>query len=940
MKKIILSVIMMVAAIFSISAQMPQPTPLPLMPGAKSGVLPNGLTYIVMHNEEPKGRANFYIAQKVGSTLETKDQLGLAHFLEHMAFNGTTHYPGKNMLDYLQSKGIRFGEDINAYTDFDETVYNIDNVPTADKALMDSVLLVIRDWSDGILLETDEINAERGVIQEEWRGRQDATGRMWQAVFPQIYKEYQYQQTPIGLMDVVMNFEPDVLRAYYKKWYRPDQQGIVVVGDFDVDEMEQKVKELFSTVVMPEDAAERTYAEISDNAEPIFVTFEDPEIQSSFARISFKIDVTPWEFRNTVEGYIQDSLVESILSNMINNRLNEYSNSPECPYAYAGVWFGRFYVSKTKKAFELYVTPKGNDMMQAIEGAMAVVARACKTGFTESEYDRAKTSIISRYEALYNERNKTTNEAFGKELYRHFIDNEPAPGIEVEYQLAQQVYEQMLNGELMSQVATQLLTPENQVVMIAQPKQEGYTLPTREQVIPMIENTINAQYEAYVDEVITDPLIAKMRKPGKIKKEIQNPEWGTTEFILSNGVKVVVLPTDYADDTIIMNAVRDGGYTEYSYDQAPNALMIEDAIGTGKLGDFDNVKLRKYLTGKRARVGYSMNAVSNTLGGSSTVKDLPTLLELTYAYFTELNPDEVTYNVSIDKVRPQLQMAENNPEYVFGRKRDEVRYGHNPMMVDPNLATVEAADFKVAFEMGKNTLANAADYTFFFVGNVDINTLKPLLEKYIASLPSKGKPGKLEKKSEVDVVKGQVVEEFDMPMETPGVTVWGGYSSKKPAYSAKNDAILGLVGQIVQQIFTATLREEEGGTYSPGAAAFYQPLFGTWELIFLFQTNDEMKDKLIKRAKDEIANLLANGANAEYFNNVRSAAIAQLDINDRDNSTWMSRLVLNNRGIDTYHGKREALESVTLEELNAFMRDLYDGENFYEIIMNGKAVEK
>ena len=298
-------------------AQMPQLTPLPLKPEVKSGVLPNGLTYYILHNEQPKDRANFYIAQKVGSTLETQEQLGLAHFLEHMAFNGTTHYPGKDMLNYLQSKGIRFGADINAYTSFDETVYNINNVITTDKPLMDSVLLVIRDWCDGILLEESEIDAERGVINEEWRSRSDAGNRMYTAILPQIFQEYQYQQMPIGKMEVVMNFKPEVLRAYYKKWYRPDQQGIVIVGDFDADEMEKKVKELFSTVKMPENAAPREYVAVSDNEKPIYVHFEDPELKSTTVMTFFKSDKTPWEMRNTVQGYLSDGLIKTILISMI-----------------------------------------------------------------------------------------------------------------------------------------------------------------------------------------------------------------------------------------------------------------------------------------------------------------------------------------------------------------------------------------------------------------------------------------------------------------------------------------------------------------------------------------------------------------------------------------------------------------------------------------------
>ncbi|MDE6218265.1 MAG: insulinase family protein, partial [Muribaculaceae bacterium] len=348
-----LSLAMLLLAVFSLSAQQPQP--LPLSQGVKSGVLPNGLHYYIMHNAEPKQRANFYIAQKVGSTLETQDQLGLAHFLEHMAFNGTTHYPGKSMLNYLQTKGIRFGADINAYTDFDETVYNINNVPTNDIQLMDSVLLVLHDWSGSILLEESEIDAERGVIREEWRSRNNAQIRMYTDLLPKIYQEYQYQQMPIGSMDVVMNFKPEVLRAYYKKWYRPDQQGIVIVGDFDAAEMEKKVIDLFSTIPMPENAAERTYPVVSSNDKPIFATFKDPELQYSLIMVHFKSDKTPFEVRNTDQGYLFDHVLPTMISKMINNRLAEYAQKPECPYMQAGVYFSNFMIAKTKDAFTIQI---------------------------------------------------------------------------------------------------------------------------------------------------------------------------------------------------------------------------------------------------------------------------------------------------------------------------------------------------------------------------------------------------------------------------------------------------------------------------------------------------------------------------------------------------------------------------------------------------------
>ncbi len=481
--------VMALIGVFGINAQVPQLTPLPLNPKVRHGVLPNGLNYYIMHNEMPKERANFYIAQKVGSTLETQEQLGLAHFLEHMAFNGTAHYPGKNMLNYLQSKGIRFGNDINAYTSFDETVYNINNVPTTDHPLMDSVLLVLKDWSGDLLLEEAEIDAERGVIQEEWRQRNDANTRMYTQILPKIYKEYQYQQMPIGKMEVVMNFKPEALRAYYKKWYRPDQQGIVIVGDFDAEAMEKKVISMFSEIPMPADAAPREYPVVSDNEEPIYVTFTDPELRMPRTTISIKSDKVPFEYRNTQEIYIQDNIVKMLIQMLINNRLGEASQEPNCKYSQAGVYFGNFYVSKTKDSFNIVAIPKG-ETLPAVEEVMAIVARACKTGFTESEYDRVRDEVLSSMENSYNERDKTSNDAYANEIIRSFIDNDPAPGVEKEYELLKMVLPNIPVAAL-NQVCTQILSDKNMVVVSTEPTREGMQMVAEDVMIGSIKNAMN-----------------------------------------------------------------------------------------------------------------------------------------------------------------------------------------------------------------------------------------------------------------------------------------------------------------------------------------------------------------------------------------------------------------------------------------------------------------
>ena len=908
---------------------------LPLNPAVKHGTLPNGLNYYILHNEEPKERVNFYIAQKVGSTLETPAQLGLAHFLEHMAFNGTKNFPGKTMLNYLQSKGIRFGADINAYTSFDETVYNINNVPSTDQALLDSVLLVLHDWSGSILLEEDEINAERGVIEEEWRARNTGQQRQYEAMLPKIYEEYQYQQMPIGKMEIVRNFPPQDLRDYYHKWYRPDQQGIVIVGDMDAAAMEKKVIDLFSTIPMPENAPERTYPSVSDNEKPIFFSFKDKELQFPDVMVMFKSEKIPFEMRNTDIGWMQTAVLENLISTMINNRLDEYSRKPECKYAQAGVYFGDFFVSKTKAAFNVRVITK-DDVLGGFEDAMSIVVRACKTGFAESEIVRARDEILSGYEKMYNERNNTNNNTLGKELCRHFIDNEPTPGIEMEYTLIQAALPQ-IGVQIVNQLCKELLTANNEVITVSEPEREGMKIITEDAMLGSLSKVLNAEYEAYVDEVITDPMISKLPKPGKVKSEKEG-KFGTTVFTLSNGVKVVLKPTDFKQDEIKMIAYKEGGKQSYAPDQAVNVLLAEDAAGSAKLGNFDQTTLTKYLAGKNVSLSYSIGSTTNSVNASSTVKDLPTMMEMVYASFAALGADETAYNAQMDQAKAVLKARQESPMFKFQAALSSTSYGNNPMFQPATVELIEAGNYAKEFEIVKKSVENAADYTFIFVGNVDAVTLKPLLEQYIATLPSKGKASPAPKAlSSIMMVKGDVDNSFTLPMQAPSTMVYIVANGYNVPYNIENSVKVELLGDILSNVYTDTLREEEGGTYSPYAYGSMNPWTGQWGITSVFQTNDQVQAKLMKRADEEFNKLLKEGADEVSFNKAREAMLKQYDIQVRKNSYWLNNLMLNERGIDDITNHKAAIEKLTRADFNKFISSLYDGKNRIQVVMTGVA---
>lgn len=939
--RIVLGVLLLASpgSLFAQEQQNPMAMPLPLMPNVKTGVLPNGLTYYILHNEEPKGRANFYIAQKVGSTLENSSQLGLAHFLEHMAFNGTKNYPGKNMLNYLQSKSLRFGADINAYTGFDETVYNIDNVPTSDTNLVDSVLLVLRDWSCAISLDGEEIDAERKVIQEEWRLRNDAATRFYTALLPNVYQEYQYQQMPIGKMEVVMNFPHDDLRAYYHKWYRPDQQGIIIVGDFDAAEMEAKVQKMFATIEMPADAAPRVYPSVSDNKEPIYFQYADPEAPASVVFIAFKKDETPFAMRNTLGWWIDD-VTNDLVTIMIDNRLKEFAQTAECEYSNAGVYFGDYWVSKTKDAFNVQVEPKTNNVALATRQAMEIIARAAQTGFTDSEYARAKDELKSQFERRYNEREKTRNSVLAKKIIRHFIDNNALAGPEIDLQLFDGILGQF-NVAMINQSVTDLLTNENQCVVVFMPEKEGYTLPGKEAMLGAVDGAIAKTYEAYKDEVITEPLIAKIKKAGKITKTYNNETYGSTEFTLSNGAKVILKTTDFAADEINFVCVANGGYELFNpanQQAVDNMNMLSTAVESSKLGTFTNTMMTKYLSGKQVGVSFNIGQKTNGLRGFSVKKDLNTMMELIYSYFTQLNPDADQYAVDLKKECTDLERKQNNPQQAFIDSLSLAQLNNDPRFAPSTVQSLQAANYMEMLAAAKKMLSNAADYTFIFVGNVDEETLRPLMEKYIASLPSSKKPTKGQTLYPINLYTGKKTIAFEKPMNTPG-TIYYSFTSGEAKIDAQNDINIDIAGDILSNLFTEIIREKEGAAYSPGAVGRLSESFGRWQIIRVIQTNSEQQARAFQLADEELNKILNGDVSDDQFNKVKGAAVNQYDIQLRRNSFWLNTLRDNVLGYDTYIGHKQELENLTIDAFKTWLKSLRPTDEL-TVIMTGVPEKK
>ena len=913
----------------------PMAQPLPIDAQVRYGVLDNGLTYYIRHNETPKNRAEFHIAQRVGSVLEEENQRGLAHFLEHMAFNGTGNFPGKNMLNYLEENGIKFGVDINAYTGLDETVYRVSNVPTTNPGLVDSCLLVLHDWSCDILLQEAEIDNERGVINEEWRTRNDANWRIMEKVIPVMFQGSQYaNRLPIGTMEVVMNFPYQDLRDYYHKWYRPDNQAIIVVGDFDVDQMEVRVKELFSGIKMPENPAERIYHNVPDNEEPIYVVGSDVEATTTGVEIYFKHEPLPREYRGTMIGVVQD-YISNIAGIMLRNRFSEITNKPNAPFIYAYGYDSKYFgLASTKDAFTLSAGVEEGKVLEGLQGLIREAERAGRYGFTATEYDRAKADLISNYENQYNERNTRRNIQYANEYIRHYIDGGYIPGIELEYQLLQGLAPQ-IPVEAVNQYMTEAITDNNIVICVTGPEKDGVTYPSAEEAIAAIKAVQAEEIAAYVDEVSNEPLISKELTPGRVIAELNGVLDGTTEWILSNGVKVVLKQTDFKDDEIIMYAVSHGGKSLYNAEDASTLKVFPYLYEAGGLGNFSSTALTKALAGKKASVGLNINNSGEVVGGNCAVKDLETMLQLTYLTFTDIRKDQEVYDVNKNQYQSIYANNASNPKFIFSDALRSTMYNNDPMLTIMKAEDFAAADYDRMLAIAKERTANAGDFVFNFVGSFDPEVLRPLVEKYIATLPANASREVIEPKSLI--AKGQNINHFSVPMENPAASVYVIYSGILD-YNLRNEIMMDMFGQIMDIVYTETIREQEGGTYGVGTSASISDVNDEWMFLFGFDTNVEKQAYLTERAKEELMNVVNNGVREADFNKVKEYMLKEYDNNQRENNYWIQ--VLSNHAlgnnIDTYY--KAALESISMTSMNVFLKKLFlNNDNMVEVVMSGEA---
>ena len=938
LKKLFVAALMLFSTTAMVAQQMQMP-PIPVDPAVRIGKLDNGLTYYIRHNEYPEHVANFYIAQRVGAIQEEESQRGLAHFLEHMAFNGSEHFKGNGIIEFCRSLGVEFGSDLNAYTSIDQTVYRVCNVPTKRATALDSCLLILKDWSNGLSLEANEIDKERDVVHNEWRLGEGPSQRMIQRALPKVYPGSKYgERLPIGLMSVIDSFKPKTLRAYYQKWYRPDNQAIIVVGDVDVDKMEAKIKELFAGIKVPANAPKVVAEAVPDNKEAIYVYEKDKEMQMSQVIVMMKHDATPQEEKSSMAYLIQDYAV-NVISQMINQRMTELTQDAACPFFQAFADDSQYLLSKTKDCFELIGVPKEGKDMETLQVLYREAKRAREFGFTASEYDRARADYLSGLEKRFTNRDKRKNDEFGNAYRDHYLTNEPIPPLDVLYQTMQQIAPN-IPVQAINQMLPELIsaTDSNLVVLILAQEKEGKVYPTENDMAAAIAAARAEKLEAYVDNVKDEPLLdATKIKKGKIKKETENTVLGYKELKLSNGATVILKKTDFKDDEVQMQAFSMGGKSLYGEADYTNLKVFDSAIGLSGLGNFSSTELQKALAGKEVNADLSLAYTRQYLTAHSTPKDIETMFQMSYLYFTNVKKDDKQFQNLMTQLDMALKNKSLSPDAVFSDSVAATTYGHNPRFNNIDVKDLKDIDYDRILAIAKERFQNAGQFTFVIAGNFDEQTIRPLIEQYIASLPATKKKAE-DFKEVMTFAKGKVVNQFKVKTESPKATAREMWYADMP-YTLENNVKIDAVGQILSMIYLKTIREDESAAYSCGAAGYFST--GSKQPKAMLQAycpmNPDKAELAVRLIHEGIENM-AKKVDADQLQKVKDYMLKQADIDAKKNNYWINTInVFKEYGLDFHTDYKKTVEALTVDSVRDFLNQLLKSGNNIEVIMTPEA---
>lgn len=935
--KVSLCGLVVLTATGMLSAQDAKDVKLPMDPNVRTGKLENGLTYYVRHNEEPKERASFYIVQNVGAILENDDQNGLAHFLEHMAFNGTENFPGKGVLNYLEKYGVAFGRNINAYTSTDETVYNLSDIPTNNENLLDSALLVLHDWSNYLSLEGKEIDSERGVIHEEWRTRRSGGMRAYLEQNKLIYKGSKYAtRDVIGSLDVIDNFDHKVIRDFYHDWYRTDLQAIIVVGDIDAEKFEKKIKKMFAHIPAVKNAKERVYYDVPGNKEPIVGIVTDPEVSNYKFDIFYKHKATPFAEKNM--EYYRNSIIANLHASIFGNRLSELLQKGDAPFINA---WGAYYNRERKMdVFHNSVTLKENNLQGGIETFLKEVERANRYGVVATELERAKTALFSRIEKLYKERNKINNDDLVSGYQEHYLTNEPVPGIEFEYVALKKLLPGITVDEV-NAMSKKWVTKENVIVTLTAPEKEGVKLPTEKELLAMVEKVKGVELKPYEDKVITEPLIAEMPKAGVVKKENKLNDFDAVEWTLANGAKVVVKKTDFKENEIRLQAFSKGGNSLYNIDDLASAEMAGGFIANFGLGKFDQPSLKKLLTGKEVRVSPYIGKLTEGFNGSSSVKDFETLLQLVHMYFVAPRFDNDAFTALKGRYMAFVANMGSDVNKVFRDSVAVTATDHNPRTILFNTDMISSLNLETMKRVYQERFIDASDFTFVFVGNIDIEKAKPMIETYLGSIKDIDREESW-KDNGVDYPEKDTFNHFAREMETPKTTIHIDLHGDIK-YTRENKVLMKLVAELLDKRYIDVIREQEGGTYGVGVGASVDKLpREEYNLVIRFDTDPAKADRLKGLVYDEIKALYSKGVMVDDLIEAKKNFIKEYQENLRKNSYWINAFnQYYNMGdsMMTMDEYEKMINSITKEKVEKFAKKYFAKPGKIEVVMSPKQKE-
>ncbi|MDD6209031.1 MAG: insulinase family protein [Bacteroidales bacterium] len=915
-----------------IYAQNTQNPQIPVDPQLRYGKLSNGLTYYIRHNSQPKNRADFYLVQKVGSIVENEDQRGLAHFLEHMAFNGTKNFPDKNMIRFLERNGVKFGENLNAYTGFDQTVYYISDLPTTNKAVVDSALLILHDWAGGITLSETEIEKERGVIKEEWRTRGNAQFRMWEKLFPEVFLGSKYaNRLPIGTLDIIENFKPETLRNYYKEWYRPDLQAVIVVGDISEDQVVAQLETIFKDLSVPKNAPEREYFSVPNNEAPIIAVTTDKEATRVMIDIYFKHDPLSKELYGTELGAIMN-YVRQIISLMINERFSDMARKIDPPFLQAQASIDEFIVAKTKDAFNVSCICKEDGIENAFKALIREVERIRRFGFTDTEYDRARKKLLRFYESNYNDRFNRENHLFAQEYTAHFIDGGYIPGIALEYDLIKKIASSITLKDI-GNYTNMFIDSKNVVISVTGPEKEIIPYPSEYTLLTWYNTTKDEKVTPYKDLVKDVPLIAKKPSGGKIISEIQDSFSNATLFTLSNGIKVIAKPTIFKTDEILMTGFAPGGISVFDKKDLINAKVFNSVIGLSGIGDFKKSELEKLLSGKKVSVSKELSYDKEIFRGISSPADIETLMQLINLSFQPPLRDTDAYNSYLAKLENQIRNQQLNPMVIFSDTLSSVVYPDNPLKKRITLEDINKIDYNRILKMYKEVFRSGDDFTFIFVGNIDMEQFREEITSYLATIPS-SKHHLKTKEIDLSIAKGEIRKTFFQPMQTPKATTVNLISGTL-AYDLPNLIRMSVLANALDIIYTEKVREEKSGTYGVSVSGWISTFpKGQSGLQIYFDTDPALQQELNTIIMNELREVAEKGINKTTLATVQENLQKNYQQRIEENSYWLNVIqTYYSEGIDLSADYIKIVSSLTSNDIQQFARELLEQGNNIEVVM-------